>query len=89
MQPVGAYGRSLGARRCILFTALNLVNSGTYSKLTLEFSRPYQRAGVPAARRMMYLSVMAVRSLGSTSLSGARSLRIRTNLNVPMLPGSL
>lgn len=48
------YGRSLGARRCILFTALNLVNSGTYSKLTLEFSRPYQRAGVLAARRMMY-----------------------------------
>ena len=28
-----------------MFTALNLVNSGTYSKLTLEFSRPYQRAG--------------------------------------------
>ena len=38
---LAVYGRSSGARRCILLTALNLVNSGTYSKLTLEFSRPY------------------------------------------------
>ena len=38
--------------RCILFTLLNLVNSGTYSTSTDEFSRPYQRAGEPATLRM-------------------------------------
>ena len=56
------YGRSFGPMRFMRATSLNLVNIGTYSMDTLEFSRPYQRAGEPAQRRIAYLSAMAVRS---------------------------
>ena len=60
-------------------------NSGTYSKMMEEFSRPYQRAGEPQTWRIMYLSSITRRLKPEISVSGVRTLRMRQKRKSPTL----
>ena len=71
--------------RVSLCWRLALANSGTYSKITEEFSRPYQRMGVPHRRRMKYLASMVRESAPEMSVSGERILRIRQKRKSPTM----
>ena len=74
---------SSSGRRVSLCWRLVLEKSGTYSKITLEFSRPYQRAGEPQKPRMRYLSSIMRWSKPDMSVSGESILRMRQKRKSP------
>ena len=76
-------------RRSRWVTCLGLVNSGTYSKMMFEFSRPYQRAGEPHHLRMTYLAFIVRQSRLPRLVEGESTLRSMQKRKSPTWLGFL